>query len=272
LAARLSALPDDQRQSYAQENDLSSQSPYGSGGFWPLVQELMTSVEEGLFKVTRHGNPQDTPWGKWDTSSTLPGLSLRLALSARGLEWALAPKSSCSHFDPYLPQPCTNRALADGLACHEHTVLDWLAPPNAQKPSADAAALRQSSTLRLAKLFAYYRDIRNLGAYSEHDLQRMIQDFWRTFGQTSWYNTSHGTAGQRGQGLLSMEQAALELGYSTASEALGLGTRELARRFKSRARQAHPDMGGCPKDFQVLNDAYRVLQGACTTPPSERSA
>lgn len=163
----------------------------------------------------------------------------QIALSARGIEWAVIPKHACSHFDPYATEPCWARPLTQGGACGSHVGHDW-------GQSSFQSGLRQMGAMRQSALFAFYGNIKNLSAYSEDELNKMVQSFWHRMSRFNETKTD-------------LEQAAQAFGYRSLSDVLGTGVGELKMRFRSEARRVHPDAGGAIGEFQRVERAYRAL-------------
>jgi hypothetical protein len=166
----------------------------------------------------------------------------QIALSARGIEWAVIPESACSHFDPYAGEPCWGKSLTRGGSCANHVGHDW-------GHASYQSGLRQMSTMRQSSLFAFYGNISNLRAYSEDELNELIQAFWKRMSRFKETNTD-------------LNLAALELGYRSLSDAIGTGIVELKNRFRIEARRVHPDAGGAAAEFQRIERAYRALLDA----------
>jgi hypothetical protein len=169
---------------------------------------------------------------------------VNFALSARGIEWRISDTETCSYFDPYAIHQCHERSERPGGMCITHTPHDWITAPG-------SFGLRHVDTTRQASLFAYYSNISNLNAYSNDELEEMIQSFLKKLGRAGALSHLQPTG--------TLDHAATQLGYSSASEAKAAGIEDLKARFRSKARLIHPDCGGSAPEFQGIESAYRSL-------------
>jgi hypothetical protein len=166
----------------------------------------------------------------------------QIALSARGIEWAVIPEPACSHFDPYAGEPCWGKSLTLGGACANHVGHNW-------GHASYQSGLRQMSTMRQSSLFSFYGNIANLSAYSEDELNELVQAFWSRMSRFNETKTD-------------LNQAAAAFGYRSLSDAIGTGVAELRNRFRTEARRVHPDTGGAAAEFHRVERAYRALLDA----------
>lgn len=210
------------------------------------LERLNRSLCPAPFPFAEHSPFVHYAGALWDATlaerETLIGV--RTSITARGFEWSIQPTDRCHFFDPYQPRrACKGLPTEPGGACAAHQMQLW-PPPTPTVPD-------KQLTLRLSRhqtMLSFYADFRNLRAYSQTELEDMIQSFYKRL------------LSCRKNSLVHQSQAAVLLGYASLDDALDATEEDLKGRYRTCVKQAHPDTGGTPLKFQALQDAYAHLQ------------
>lgn len=180
-----------------------------------------------------------------------------LSLSARGLEWRLIPRGICSYFDPYSPVACMETSGTSGGYCLRHGASDLFTTESPSEEIKKNSVFGQSRlTLRHSlsqrdTMIEFYADFQNLNAYNNEELEELIASFWKRFkGQTQIGKET----------TMSLEQAAILLGYDSLHGAARDSPTSRKARFRQLAKKVHPDCGGRSEDFIDLQKAHHCLE------------
>ncbi|SMF83175.1 J domain-containing protein [Pseudobacteriovorax antillogorgiicola] len=147
------------------------------------------------------------------------------------------PVGTCRAFDSYDLPDCSKKAQ---LFCSEHTSEQWWLK------HADECQFTQS------KMFHFYSDPKNSQAYSDEEMEAMIDDFWKKF--SSWQDRP------RGDQLLSCLMC---LDIPSVEHLKTMSQRDLQKAFYKKSLALHPDQGGQTEDFLRLKESYERLKSFC---------
>lgn len=152
--------------------------------------------------------------------------------SAVGVHMGLRSKGTCRAFDAHSLMHC--KKAGQPLFCELH------------QQEAFWVSTRLCS--KQAIMFEYYASPENFRLYDEKELNRMSQDFWIKMQR------------YRATQTLTLKPALQQFQLDNEGDLRHCGLPELRRRFLKLTLQYHPDRGGDPSSFILLQSHYRQLK------------
>jgi hypothetical protein len=163
-----------------------------------------------------------------------------LGFSSSGCYISYPVSNRCRAFDGVHLPFCPQKAEGD-VFCPLHTEEMWWKNNPHEKGTTQA------------RMFSFYGDRMNLGAYDEERLKNMTRDFWQSFQKQRPREASR-------ESTKDLSQALQLFDIESGSALQALGKDGLRQRYLKLAVSKHPDSGGSHSAFVNLKQNYEILK------------